>query len=134
MRISELHTSIRALRSKLEHLSGLIISASARPLLIQTPNADARILNYALNLARTGREENIRVALFSNDNLLRLNAHSEGILSLSVKDVAHDPVRLLAALGPGLAPVHARPQTGLQQTGLTGDGVLSSTNPNIHVS
>ncbi|KAG0145309.1 hypothetical protein CROQUDRAFT_133839 [Cronartium quercuum f. sp. fusiforme G11] len=73
----------------------------------QNPNGDVRILAYALNLAKNSREQNVRIALFSNDNILRLNAHSEGILALSVKDVRGEPAQLLATLRSGRIPIPA---------------------------
>lgn len=65
---------------------------------MQSRNGDARILAYALNVQRHARDQKIKVALFSNDNLLRLNAQSEGILALSIKDVRDEPLQLITAL------------------------------------
>lgn len=64
----------------------------------QSKDGDARILAYAIKVARRARAQAKRVALFSNDNILRLNAKSEGILAYSINDVMDDPNRLLSAM------------------------------------
>lgn len=66
--------------------------------LSESRNGDARILAYALKAAQRAVENGIKIALFSNDNILRLNAQCEGIFALSIKDVRDDPARLLSIL------------------------------------
>ncbi|EGG05079.1 uncharacterized protein MELLADRAFT_88147 [Melampsora larici-populina 98AG31] len=64
----------------------------------KSKDGDARILAYAIKVAHRALAQAKRVALFSNDNILRLNAKSEGILAYSINDVGDDPNRLLSAM------------------------------------
>ncbi|KAH9814490.1 PIN domain-containing protein [Melampsora americana] len=64
----------------------------------RSKDGDARILAYAIKVARRARAQAKRVALFSNDNILRLKAKSEGILAYCINDIGDDPHRLLSML------------------------------------
>jgi len=99
----------------------------------QSRNADARILSFAIRLQHRAAGEGGAIVLLSNDNLLRLNARSEGIMSYSTREVKQNPRILLAKIAPNFIPPlgvqEAHPSVHLPPLGPTGQPVQKFSFP-----